>query len=96
MDLAEQQIQRYEATQYVRVSIERLQTVADARNLPVDAVFALERESDGGPPGGAAIPALASPTPVGVGSIMATSDQRPATSSPRPDRWALLRCVNRA
>ncbi len=44
MDLAEQQIQRYEATRYAGVSIERLQAVADALNLRVNEVFTLERE----------------------------------------------------
>ncbi len=44
MDLAEQQIQRYEATRYAGVSIERLQAVADALNLRVDEVFTLEKE----------------------------------------------------
>ena len=44
MDLAEQQIQRYEATRYAGVSIERLQAVADALNLRVHEVFTLERE----------------------------------------------------
>ena len=44
MDLAKQQIQRYEATRHAGVSIERLQQVADARNLRVNEVFALEKE----------------------------------------------------
>ena len=44
MSLAEQQIQRYEATRYAGVSIERLQAVADALNLRVNEVFTLERE----------------------------------------------------
>ena len=44
MDLAEQQIQRYEATRYAGVSIERLQAVADALNLRVNEVFTLEKE----------------------------------------------------
>lgn len=42
MNLAEQQIQRYEATRYAGVSIERLQAVADALNLRVQEVFTLE------------------------------------------------------
>lgn len=41
--LAEQQIQRYEATQYRGVSAERLQQVADALRLKVREVFTLER-----------------------------------------------------
>ena len=44
MNLAEQQIQRYEATRYAGVSIERLQAVADALNLRVNEVFTLEKE----------------------------------------------------
>ena len=44
MDLAEQQIQRYEATRYAGVSIERLQAVADALNLRVNEVFTLVKE----------------------------------------------------
>ena len=44
MDLAEQQIQRYEATRYAGVSIERLQAVADALKLRVNEVFTLETE----------------------------------------------------
>jgi Cro/C1-type HTH DNA-binding domain len=44
MSLAEQQIQRYEATRYAGVSIERLQAVADALNLRVNEVFTLEKE----------------------------------------------------
>ena len=44
MDLAEQQIQRYEATRYAGVSIERVQAVADALNLRVNEVFTLEKE----------------------------------------------------
>ena len=44
MDLAEQQIQRYEATRYAGVSIERLQAVADALKLRVNEVFTLEKE----------------------------------------------------
>jgi HTH-type transcriptional regulator / antitoxin HigA len=44
IDLAEQQIQRYEATRYAGVSIERLQAVADAPNLRVNEVFTLEKE----------------------------------------------------
>ena len=42
--LAEQQIQRYEATRYAGVSIKRLQAVADALNLRVNEVFTLEKE----------------------------------------------------
>ena len=44
MDLAEQQIQRYEATYYAGVSIERLQAVANALNLRVNEEFILEKE----------------------------------------------------
>ena len=44
MGLVEQQIQRYEATRYAGVSIERLQAVADALNLRVNEVFTLEKE----------------------------------------------------
>lgn len=44
MDLAEQQIQRYEATQYAGASIERLQQVADALRLRVNEVVTLEKE----------------------------------------------------
>jgi len=36
--------QRYEATRYADVSIERLQAVADALNLRVNEVFTLEKE----------------------------------------------------
>jgi HTH-type transcriptional regulator/antitoxin HigA len=43
MSLAEQQIQRYEATQYHGVATERLQQVADALNLSVREVFTLEQ-----------------------------------------------------
>ncbi len=43
LSLAEQQIQRYEATQYRGVAAERLQQVADALNLRVREVFTLER-----------------------------------------------------
>jgi HTH-type transcriptional regulator / antitoxin HigA len=41
--LAEQQIQRYEATQYQGVAAERLQEVADALRLGVREVFTLEK-----------------------------------------------------
>ena len=44
MDLAEQQIQRYEATRYAGVSIERLQAVANALKLRVNEIFTLEKE----------------------------------------------------
>lgn len=44
MDLAEQQIQRYEATRYAGVSIERLQAVANALKLRVNEVITLEKE----------------------------------------------------
>ncbi len=44
MSLAEQQIQRYEATGYAGVSIERLQDVADALNVRVNEVLTLEKE----------------------------------------------------
>lgn len=40
--VAEQQIQRYEATQYRGVSVERLQAVADALKLRVREVITLE------------------------------------------------------
>ena len=40
--VAEQQVQRYEATQYKGVSIERLQAVADALKLRVQEVITLE------------------------------------------------------
>lgn len=43
LSLAEQQIQRYEATQYRGVSAERLQQVADALKLRVREVFTLEK-----------------------------------------------------
>jgi len=43
LSLAEQQIQRYEATQYRGVAAERLQQVADALKLRVREVFTLER-----------------------------------------------------
>ena len=42
LSLAEQQIQRYEATQYRGVAAERLQQVADALKLRVREVFTLE------------------------------------------------------
>ncbi|MBL8289763.1 MAG: hypothetical protein JNL85_17400 [Rubrivivax sp.] len=41
--VAEQQIQRYEATQYCGVAAERLQEVADALRLRVREVFTLEK-----------------------------------------------------
>ncbi len=44
MNLAEQQIQRYEATGYAGVSIERLQDVVDALNVRVNEVLTLEKE----------------------------------------------------
>jgi HTH-type transcriptional regulator / antitoxin HigA len=43
LSLAEQQIQRYESTQYHGVAVERLQQVADALNLSVREVFTLEQ-----------------------------------------------------
>lgn len=42
LGLAEQQVQRYEATQYQGVATERLQQVADALRLSVREVFTLE------------------------------------------------------
>ena len=42
--IAEQQVQRYEATQYRGVAAERLQQVADALRLRVREVFTLERD----------------------------------------------------
>ena len=42
LDVAEQQIQRYEATQYKGVSVERLQAVADALKLRVREVITFE------------------------------------------------------
>ncbi len=42
LSLAEQQVQRYEATQYRGVAAERLQQVADALNLRVHEIFTLE------------------------------------------------------
>jgi DNA-binding Xre family transcriptional regulator len=42
LSLAEQQVQRYEATQYSGVATERLQQVADALKLRVREVFTLE------------------------------------------------------
>ena len=42
LDVAEQQVQRYEATQYQGVSVERLQAVADALKLSVREVITLE------------------------------------------------------
>lgn len=44
MNLAEQQIQRYEATGYAGVSIERLQAVVDALSVRVNEVLTLEKE----------------------------------------------------
>ena len=44
MSLAEQQIQRYEATRYAGVSIERLQAVANALKLRINEVVTLETE----------------------------------------------------
>lgn len=43
LSLAEQQVQRYEATQYRGVAAERLQQVADALRLRVREVFTLEQ-----------------------------------------------------
>jgi len=40
--IAEQQVQRYEATQYKGVSVERLQAVADALKLRVREVITFE------------------------------------------------------
>lgn len=42
LTLAEQQVQRYEATQYRGVAAERLQQVADALGLRVREVFTFE------------------------------------------------------
>ena len=42
LELAEQQVQRYEATQYRGVAAERLQQVADALRLSVREVFTLD------------------------------------------------------
>jgi DNA-binding Xre family transcriptional regulator len=42
LSVAEQQIQRYEATQYKGVSVERLQAVADALKLRVREVITFE------------------------------------------------------
>lgn len=42
LELAEQQVQRYEATQYRGVAAERLQQVADALKLRVHEVFTLD------------------------------------------------------
>ena len=44
LSLAEQQVQRYEATQYRGVAAERLQEVADALHLRVREVFTLEKK----------------------------------------------------
>jgi DNA-binding Xre family transcriptional regulator len=43
LSLAEQQVQRYEATNYRGVAAERLQEVADALKLKVREVFTLEK-----------------------------------------------------
>lgn len=43
LGLPEQQIQRYEATQYKGVAVERLQEVADALNVRVREVITFER-----------------------------------------------------
>ena len=43
LELAEQQVQRYESTQYHGVAAERLQEVADALRLSVREVFTLEQ-----------------------------------------------------
>jgi transcriptional regulator with XRE-family HTH domain len=43
LSLAEQQVQRYEATRYRGVAAERLQEVADALKLKVREVFTLEK-----------------------------------------------------
>lgn len=43
LSLAEQQVQRYEATHYRGVAAERLQEVADALKLTVREVFTLEK-----------------------------------------------------
>jgi HTH-type transcriptional regulator / antitoxin HigA len=43
LSVAEQQIQRYEATQYRGVAAERLQQVADALKLSVREVFTLDQ-----------------------------------------------------
>ena len=42
LGVAEQQVQRYESTQYKRVSVERLQAVADALKLRVREVITFE------------------------------------------------------
>ena len=42
LEVAEQQVQRYEATQYKGVSVERLQAVADALKLRVREVITFE------------------------------------------------------
>lgn len=42
LEVAEQQVQRYEATQYRGVAAERLQQVADALKLRVHEVFTLD------------------------------------------------------
>jgi HTH-type transcriptional regulator/antitoxin HigA len=43
LSLAEQQVQRYEATNYRGVAAERLQEVADALRIKVREVFTIER-----------------------------------------------------
>ncbi len=43
LQVAEQQVQRYESTQYQGVAAERLQQVADALRLGVREVFTLEK-----------------------------------------------------
>jgi len=44
LGVKEQQVQRYEATQYRGVAAERLQEVADALHLRVREVFTLEKK----------------------------------------------------
>ena len=44
LGLKEQQIQRYEATSYAGVSIDRVQAVANALNLRINEVITLEQE----------------------------------------------------
>jgi|SRR5882672_7155055 len=43
LNLPEQQIQRYEATQYKGVAVERLQQVADALEIKVKEIITIER-----------------------------------------------------
>lgn len=43
LDLAEQQIQRYESTRYKGVAVERLQEVADALGVRVQEVVTIDR-----------------------------------------------------